>query len=323
MDALGKLILELYRAAKETPVKEFQELALSLIRTQLSFRSAMWGAGETTDAGFVVNSVHLHNEPLEILHDWALLHYHDAAIDVVATDPGHAKIFYTHDIHRDVPAMLDFTQRYGHSNAMIIADLARNYHDGHFHGQWMSLYRADKHAHFGQADQRILEHLIPHLVEALAINRMLGSGQMAHADSGLAGSRALARMDGTLYHCGKKFAGLLREIWPDLKSGRLPAKLMTVLSPGKEIMLESHNMAVSTTALGNMLLLSIRRVSPLSRLSQRELAVARLFGQGKSHKEVALQLDIAPSTARNFLNSVYKKLNINDKAELAALIQGE
>ena len=98
---------------------------------------------------------------------------------------------------------------------------------------------------------------------------------------------------------------------------------MTELVPGKEIMLEGHNIAVSTTTLGNMLLLSIRRVSPLSKLSQRELAVARLFGQGKSHKEIALQLGIAPSTARNFLGIAYKKLNINDKAELAALINEE
>ena len=323
MDALNKLVLELYRAARETPVEEFQELALSLIKSQLSFRTAMWGACETTDDGLVANSVHLHNEPIDILHDWASLHLHDPLVDQILADPGRAHIGYTHETHRDAADMLDFSQRFGHINTITIADVARNYRNGHVHGEWMSLYRADKHAHFREADQRILEHLMPHLVEALAINRMLGSGQLIPADSGLAGTRALARFDGTLYHCGKKFAGLLREIWPELKNGRLPAKLMAVVSPGNEIMLEGHNMAVSTTILGNMLLLSIRRISPLSKLSQRELAVARLFGQGKSHKEIALHLDIAPSTARNFLNVVYKKLNINDKAELAILIQEE
>ena len=320
MDALCKLILELYRAAKETPVEEFQELALSLIRAQLSFHTAMWGACETTDDEIVVNSVYLHNEPLEILHDWASLHRHDPLVDQVLADPGRAHIGYTHETHRDAADMLDFSQRFGHINTITIADVARSHRHGHLHGEWLSLYRADKHAHFGQADQHIVEHLMPHLVEALAINRMLGADQLIHADSGLAGTRALARMDGTLYHCGKKFAGLLREIWPDLKNGRLPAKLMAMLSPGKEVMLEGHNMAVSTTTLGNMLLLGIRRTSPLSRLSQRELAVARLFGQGKSYKEIALQLDIAPSTARNFLSSAYKKLDIKDKAELAVLI---
>ncbi len=75
----------------------------------------------------------------------------------------------------------------------------------------------------------------------------------------------------------------LREIWTDLKSGRLPVRLMAVLSQGNEIMPEDHNMAVSTTTLGNMLLLSIRRVSPLNKLTQHEFALARLFGQGKSH----------------------------------------
>jgi DNA-binding CsgD family transcriptional regulator len=319
LDTLLKLTLELYRAAKETPAEEFQELAMSMIRVQLSFRTAMWGTCETTDAGLVLNSVHLHNEPLEILQDWASIHVRDPMVDKVIANPGCAQICYTPEVYCGTSAMLDFTHRYGHTNSMIIAELGRGLRHGNVHVEWLALYRAEKHAHFGQADQLIVEQLMPHLAEALAINRMLGAGQSVHADSGLAGTRAFIRQDGTLYHCGKKFAELLREVWPELKDGRLPSELMTRLVPGKEIMLPGQNIAVSTAALGNMLLLSIRRVSPLSKLTQRELAVARLFGQGNSHKEIAQRLDIAPSTVRNFLSGVYRKLNISSKAELASL----
>lgn len=319
MDPLSKLILELYRTARETPVEEFQDLALSLLKSQIPFRTAMWGEGETTDAGLVINSVHLHNEPQEILHGWASLHRHDRLTDELIADPGRAKICHAPQAHCDAKDVLDFAQRYGHINILAVTDMQRNPYDGHLHGGVMGLYRADKHAHFGQADQRFLEDVMPHLAEALAINRLLGTGQVS--GSGSTGARALARMDGTLYHCGKKFAETLREIWPDLKNGRLPAALMAELVPGKEVMLPGHNIAVTTTALGSLLMLSIRRASPLTKLTQRELMVARLFGQGESHKEIAQRLDISPATVRNFLSAAYRKLDINDKAELAALIK--
>ena len=319
MDALSKLILELYRAARETPVEEFQELALSLLKSQIPFRTALWGEGETTSDGLVMNSVHLHNEPQEILHGWASLHRHDPLTDEVLADPKRAKICHAPEAFHDVRDVLDFAQRYGHTNILAIVDMSRSHFDGHLHGGVVGLYRADKHAHFGQADQRFVEDVMPHLAEALAINRLLGAGQAAGA--GPAGTRALARMDGTLYHCGKKFAGFLREIWPELKNGQLPAELMAKLVPGREVMLPGHNIAVTTTTVGSLLMLSIRSVSPLIRLTQRELMVARLFGQGESHKEIAQRLDISPATVRNFLSAAYRKLDISDKAELAALIR--
>ncbi len=319
MDPLSKLILELYRAARETPVEEFQELALSLLKSHVPFRTAMWGEGETTSGGLVLNSVHLHNEPQEILHGWASLHRHDPLTDEVLADPKRAKICYAPEAHRNAKDILDFAQCYGHINILAIADMSRSPHDGHLHGGVIGLYRSDKHTHFGQADQRFMEDVMPHLAEALAINHLLGTGQVS--GSGSTGARALARVDGTLYHCGRKFAEFLRETWPDLINGRLPAELMAELVPDREIMLPGHKIAVTTTMVGSLLMLSIRRVSPLTRLTQRELMVAKLFGQGESYKEIAQRLDISPATVRNFLSAAYRKLEINDKAELATLIR--
>jgi len=69
-----------------------------------------------------------------------------------------------------------------------------------------------------------------------------------------------------------------------------------------------------------MLLLKIRRVSPLHILSQREVEVARLYGQGKSYKEIGLLLNISPATVRNFLGRIYTKLDIGNKVELISLL---
>jgi DNA-binding CsgD family transcriptional regulator len=128
-------------------------------------------------------------------------------------------------------------------------------------------------------------------------------------------------MDGTLYHCGKRFAEFLREVWPEWKSGRIPAEIMMGLCPGRETMHAGH--AISATAIGNMLLLNIRRASPLHRLTRRELEVAKLYGQGKSHKDISHLLNISPITVRNFCGRIYTKLDISNKVELASMLTTE
>jgi DNA-binding CsgD family transcriptional regulator len=215
--------------------------------------------------------------------------------------------------------MLDYVQRYGHLNNMTITTVSKS----HPHGQWLSLYRADKHDHFGQADGRLLEQIMPHLVEALEVNRIIRKVPSAYADSEMVGARAIARTDGTLYHCGKKFAELVLEIWPEWKSGRLPDELMAAIYPNKESILADHAIAISVSTLGNMLLLNLRKVSLLHRLSRRELEVAKLYGKGQSYKEIGLSLDISPSTVRNFLGRIYTKLGVGNKVDLASLLSKE
>lgn len=322
MDALCRLILELYRAAKETPVDEFQELALALVKAQTSFHTAFWGAGEMTETGLVAYSVHLHNEPQDMLSDWALINQNDTVVDEVINNSGRTLISHApsrYSAHGQ-NVMLDHAHRFGHLNYMTITSMSRK----HPTGQWLSLYRPDKHDHFGQTDSRILEQVMPHLIEALEINRMLGqvNASIIH-DPRMVGARALARTDGTLYHCGKIFSELLLEVWPKWKNAQLPAELMTVLRPGRESILADHAIAVSASTLGNLLLLNIRRVSPIYRLSRREHEVAKLYGQGQSHKEIGLLLDISPSTVRNFVGRIYTKLDINNKVDLISLLSNK
>lgn len=318
MDPLHNLILELYRAAKETPIDEFQEFALSLVRAQTSFRTAFWGTGEMTANGLVAHSVHLHNEPPEMLSDWANINRKDSVIDAVYANPGHTLISHTPSRYqkpRDSD-ILDYARRYGHMSIMVISTMGAK----HPIGQWLSLYRPDGHEQFNQADGGLLEQIMPHLVEALEINRMLGQVPAAHSDSGMTGARAIARIDGTLYHCGKKFSDLVLEIWPEWKYGQVPTELMAAISPNREIILADHAISVSTAIIGNMLFLNLRRVSSLHRLSRRELEVAKLYAQGMSYKEIGQFMDISPSTVRNFLGRIYAKLGIGKKVDLASLL---
>lgn len=52
------------------------------------------------------------------------------------------------------------------------------------------------------------------------------------------------------------------------------------------------------------------------KLSERELMIAKRYAGGKTYKQIAAELNIAPSTVRNHLAAIYRKLNVTNKPEL-------
>jgi DNA-binding NarL/FixJ family response regulator len=50
-------------------------------------------------------------------------------------------------------------------------------------------------------------------------------------------------------------------------------------------------------------------------LTEREVAMLRLFARGLSYKETARELGISPLTVGNYVKSVYRKLEVNSRGE--------
>jgi DNA-binding CsgD family transcriptional regulator len=57
----------------------------------------------------------------------------------------------------------------------------------------------------------------------------------------------------------------------------------------------------------------------LSNLSAREREIAMLYGKGQTSKEIADELCISPTTVRNHVAAIYRKLAISNKTELVNL----
>ena len=80
-------------------------------------------------------------------------------------------------------------------------------------------------------------------------------------------------------------------------------------------------MHLSISRAGDLFVLAARPLTLLQRLSPREYEVARSFGEGKTYKEVARQLGLAPNTVRHHIRTLYSKLGIKDKARIAQLLR--
>src|SRR5580693_8969605 len=57
-------------------------------------------------------------------------------------------------------------------------------------------------------------------------------------------------------------------------------------------------------------------VSPIENLSNRELEVFRMLGEGRSSREIAQRLDLSVATINSFRNRIKEKLNFKNSSEL-------
>ncbi|GLC27957.1 response regulator transcription factor [Roseisolibacter agri] len=57
-------------------------------------------------------------------------------------------------------------------------------------------------------------------------------------------------------------------------------------------------------------------------LTERQVEVARLLGEGVSNEELAQRLGISPHTARNHTEHVMRKLGVGSRARVGALLRG-
>jgi DNA-binding NarL/FixJ family response regulator len=60
---------------------------------------------------------------------------------------------------------------------------------------------------------------------------------------------------------------------------------------------------------------------PSPKLSDRELAVARLIAQGRSRAEIAAQLHIARGTVDSHVQNAYRKSGVSTPAQLILWLQ--
>ena len=320
MKAFSNLLLGLYRQTHTTPPAQFQTQVLDAVREVLAFDSALWATGVMGQQGAVVHSICVNRQPPEMMQNWEQIKQHDAVNfeafnhcgqtinAALTTDPKWQARFH--------PDALAHVKRYGmeHVLATINADPLLHVFTA------VSFYRADVAQPFTEAERLLKQNLMPHLIEVWGLNRFSflhaprsGSAQQNHA-------RAICDKTGVIYNASPDFAALMQLEWPDWHGPQLPDVLTGGASEAAQRHYSGHSAVVTIKSLDNMLLLSVRRKCAVDRLSRRELEVAQQFAKGLEFREIADQLNIAPTTVRNHLQAIYARLAVSNKVELARMI---
>lgn len=316
------LMLGLYRLSVELSPEHFQDGALNLLKTVLPFDSSMWGTATATDEGIDIHTIHLHQETPEMLVAYAPLRHKDTAAQIMFQQPQSTRCFQADQLFDardpDGAEMLDFLRRFGHESNFITATNHPNTKLVH----WISIYRADRHAHATEDERLLLDQLAPHVMQALTFNRVMHlNSSLAFQASQAPRGTAIADLRGVVYHLDPSCADLMRMEWPGWDGEVLPSPLLNSMLRGVARYAGSM-LVIEHKVEQTLLFVKVRPRCRADDLSDREHTVARLVAKGATYKEIAHMLGRAPATVRNHIQSIYEKLGVNNIAGLIDQMRG-
>jgi DNA-binding CsgD family transcriptional regulator len=301
--------LDIQRLAQDKPIERFHRPALERIQQLLPFSKAWWGRAALIDGLPEEHSRHLFELPTDYLEDWQSIRHQDITVGLVYAHPGQAAI-----VDMLAPDSTDGLRWL--ATRHDIAELICIIHTDPLTqlSDHLTLYRQAGAPRFSAQDRLLLNNLMPHLVAAVSANQIRTLVAMREQISGPR-NLALAVCDqhGTLHCAERGFIDLLLAEWPRWNGPRLPTAVGSQSYAGKSLLLES-------SAVDDLFLLAARSPNALQQLSARESDVAQLFGEGKTYKEIARALGLAPNTVRHHIRTIYSKLGIKDKASVAHLL---
>ncbi len=311
-EILGKLLLDLYRDARELPLGEFQRGALDRLREVLPFDTAWWGMARTDRS---LHSSCLYDLPPSFVDVWMQHRDGDDLAAAVIANPG-VTVCFDHRAMWNSPCMRELLKTFDVQQALSTLLMNPTLQVLTF----LSLYRSSGRPRFTAAERGFKQLVMPHLWAAWTANWV---AQLASARAHSASSQvafAITDQQGTLHDAEPHFADLLRREWPQWQGPELPASLRVGLEGGRPI--EREHIVARLYPVRGLFLAELRARSLLEGLSPRELVIAEHFGRGESYKQVAVALRISPATVRAHLRTIYFKLGIADKTGLTRILDG-
>ena len=283
---------------------------------------AMVGLMTDKSAGDIAaHYLHVFNEPHGVTDEWLAVSGRDPILKAIIGKLGqgvHVHVPAIFKARQDAP-IRDYAQRRRHANVLA---MALPYGPGTVRYA-ISLRRADPRWMYSERDRLLLEFVAPHLAEAIRINRTAFSRKVRLARQDLDGGFCLFDDSGLILYQDAGFAPLARQLFVDFEEFRLPGRLYKYVRQGVASILWLGALRVRITRNARLHWLTIRRQDRFDTLTDREEVIARYYGTGLTHKEIGAELCISPATARRHVETVYLKLRVRTKADLAFLVHAD
>ncbi len=310
----SKLLLSIYGKAQSLPIAQFQDAILEDIKPYLGFDSAMWGTATMTNCGIDIHNIHLHRSSQAMLEAYAQVKHLDTSAMRVTQQPTATISFSAEADYASAASrpFRDFLVQFGHEHGLITSDI----HPVSRFVHWVSLFRARASHVCTAQDLHILEYLAPHLMQALAINRLVHLDQLTGDVSREKWSVAIVDSRGVVYHADSRFLALVQAEWAMPDPDRLPSALVSALQPPSNRVVAQQLVLHSAQDHG-LLYLKARARCAVDALSSREFLVAQMLASGLSQKEVAGKLGRSPHTINTQIKTCFEKLNITSVSQLA------
>lgn len=314
----SQFITDMNDRARSEDAEGLARWAVGDLSLRLGFDAAWYGWATLRPEGVEVYANATLNLPEGFYDYWRTMADQDLLAQGMIENPGQVAIYDRWQL-RQTDGMTDLSDRFGLRKMAT----AMNGHYGDYASFYISSYRmGDRARHLDPEERDFLQCAVDQLSAAMKLTTNLPGDRSPPGSVTILASEVGIGLLG-LPALRERFG----EVWPRWTGDRLPEQLARLIGlPGQHI-LPDHDLLVTVEAtpkfqgLG-LRRLTLRRLNRYDLLTTRERQVARELALGKSAKEVARALGVAPATVRNQTQAIYQKLQIDNRADLAAVVRG-
>jgi DNA-binding CsgD family transcriptional regulator len=318
LQAVSNWLLDMHELSTVIEFDTFPKKALVDLGKFIPHQASFWGGGRITEDIPVLHYLYINDIDPATLVAWeAHKNEVSATTKLLAENAGRAYVFSAAESPGDpLFAKIFGTDGISDILTVFLFDDQR----GLYHA--ISLYRRNGVA-FSETERGIFQAVAPHLIRGLRNCHIAHINRLSKSPLINLATKAIVDKEGFLHFAEDRLITSLRTEWPDWRGPMLPLEAWGMLSRGDAARRKFVGKRIVLSLEGNatLLLLLARPKLAVDDLSIREREVAVLFASGLKYKEIAQHLNVSPSTIRCQLNSVYTKLNINDKGALAEYLK--
>jgi len=188
--------------------------------------------------------------------------------------------------------------------------------------QIIALWRDENATDFGPADKARLEYFASHLMHGLIHSRRFSIRSRLLAKWSEHNHIATITRQGLVIDIEEGFSNLVLRHWPNHNKAELPSPLLELANPA---LTDITCLRAGTTLFRlhrheAVELLIATELGELTQLTDRELEISQMFAGGSDHRQIAETIQRSSATVRNHLRSVYQKLNVSTRTELATVL---
>lgn len=312
----SQFITEMNYRTRDEDAEGLARWAVAELSDKLGFDAAWYGWATLRPDGVEVYANATLNLPDDFFPHWQEMSDQDLLARAMIENPGTVAT-YDRTQRRQTDGMADLSDRYG----LRRMTTAMNGRPEAYANFYLSSYRIGSAARNWTDEERdFLQCAVDQLSAAMKLttaepgrSNVTGAVTILVSENGLGllGIPALRARFG--------------EVWPSWTGDQLPEQLARLIDLTGTHILPDRDLVVTiedTQRLQGMGLrrLTLRRLNRFDLLTNREREVARALAIGKSAKEVARALGLAPATVRNQTQSIYHKLQVDNRAALASLL---
>lgn len=313
---LNQLILAIYRDTHRIPLESFKEHLLLALQEQLDFDKAVWLTGSTLN-GVTASGISLLNVNPQMIEDYQRYKEGDILVPLAVTRPFTAHSLTRLESYQEWLSS-DNCLKYAHPYDMhyVTSISAKEEQSALF--SVITLYRNQDHEDFSDQELNTIETVFPHLIEAHRQSLFLYlANPPSEQDKQANWAYAVCDEQGVLIQADDFFSDILRKQWADWQGPFLPKDLTEKLDKEQ---VEFEKVSVRIERSGDVLSLKLAHRSILDNLTPQEFKISEKVKLGLSNKEIAKELALSPSTIKNHLSNIMRKLNLGKRSQLASLM---